>query len=141
MTFWIWIFRLKRISLFKNIKCLPLIILEFLDRICFESVLIRVKCVINWSRIKRVRSLCIKLDFEDVKSPHDELRINSSSLRWENEYTGDFCRDLLGDIKRWWVFCVGDGERATCLRDLFGLRRSYRNKIIYLSQRYFKLTC
>ncbi len=107
-------------------------------------VLIRVKCVINWSRIERVCSLCIKLDFEEGKSPQDELRTNSSSfcVRRRNDDGGDFFRELLfinrlffdGDDKRWCAACVGDEECATCLRDLFGLKRFFDNNVSYINR-------
>jgi hypothetical protein len=117
-----------------------LILLEFRARICFEIVRIRDKCVINWSRIKRVCSLCIKLDFNEGKSLQDELRTSSSLFRItrrRNNDGGDFCRDLLfdiEDIKRWWEVCVGDGERVIYLRDLFGLRRFFNNDGSYINR-------
>ncbi len=88
--------------------------MEYRIRICFEIVWIRFKYVRNWFRIW--------FDFEDGKSPHDELRTNSSSslfgiCRWDDN--GEvFCRELL---------FIGDGECAICLRVLFGLKRFFDN--------------
>ncbi len=91
----------------------------------------------NWSIIRRVCFLCIKLS--DGKSPQDELRINScwSWIRRRRRVGdgGDFCRSLLfikgeffvGDWTRWWTIVVGDGERVWCLRDLVGLGRVFNN--------------
>ncbi len=76
----------------------------------------------NWSPRGEVDSWCICLD---CKSPQDELRTSFlCGVRRRIDDEGDFCRELLFING---LFLMADGECATYLRVLFGVRRFFNN--------------
>ena len=98
-------------------KVLPL----WYDRICLEMIRIRDREVRKCSRTKRVCSFCIRLDFNDPRSLHEELRMNSSLNELREHDFAEFLFVGNDDIKCCRVVWHGEG----CWRDLFGLRRFF----------------